>query len=310
MASSDRANRGLKPATSAADRTLVQAVADLLREAHPELLLSNADARRVVVAGAVRVNGRVVTRPGAAISAGDRLKVSADPSRLARTRRLVTGPVKLLFVDEHLVVADKPSGLPTHATADAHRPHLVRVLAQQLGVDESQLGVHQRLDAGTSGIVVFGRTSAANRGLSEAFAQRSVAKVYLAVVDASRRPELEPGHAWRSHEALSRGGEGRRGRRIVASPVGEAAETSFVVHDRWGTLALLQARPVTGRQHQIRAHLAAEGTPILGDTRYGGQAAARLHLHAWQLGFVHPVTRSALELEAAAPAGWFEGVFA
>ena len=155
MASSTRAERGVSLVASGGDRTLVQVIADLLRETYPDLPLSNADARRVVIAGAVRVNGRIVARPGAPVRAGDRLTVAADPSRLARTRRLATGPVNWLFMDEHLVAVDKPSGLATHATADSSRSHLVGEVAHRLGVDESQLGVHQRLDAGTSGIVAL-----------------------------------------------------------------------------------------------------------------------------------------------------------
>ena len=309
MASSTRAERGVSLVASGGDRTLVHVIADLLRETYPDLPLSNADARRVVIAGAVRVNGRIVARPGAPVRAGDRLTVAADPSRLARTRRLATGPVNWLFVDEHLVAVDKPSGLATHATADSSRSHLVREVAHRLGVDESQLGVHQRLDAGTSGIVLFGRTRAANRGLSAAFAGRAVEKVYLAVVVARERADLRPGQGWRSREALSRGGTGRRGRRVVASPAGEAAETAFLVRGRWGDVTLLEARPLTGRQHQIRAHLAAEQLPILGDVRYGGPPAKRLHLHAWRLGFVHPVTGRALDFEAPPPPGWLDGVF-
>jgi 23S rRNA pseudouridine1911/1915/1917 synthase len=302
--------RSLALVASGGDQLLVQVVADLLRNAFPDLPVANADARRAVVAGAVGVNGRTVTRPGARVRAGERVSVRADPSKLALTRRPPASRAAVLYVDEHLVAVDKPAGLPTHATADEKRPHLVNVVARQLGVAESALGVHQRLDAGTSGIVLFARTMAANRGLSGAFERRAVEKIYLAVVDAAARSDFAAGHAWVARDPLVRAGEGRRGRRIETSAAGQPAETAFVVRGRSGSLALVEARPRTGRQHQIRAHLAAASAPILGDTRYGGPPAGRLHLHAWRLLLEHPVSGTPLELEAPPPGRWMEGVFA
>jgi 23S rRNA pseudouridine1911/1915/1917 synthase len=291
------------------DQTLVQLVAAALREAFPHLPLSNADARRVVIAGAVRVNGAVLSRPGVPVTAGDRMLVAVDPSKLARTRRVAHGPPGILYEDAHVIAVEKPAGLPTHATADPRRPHLVGLVARQLGVAESTVGVHQRLDAGTSGVVVFGRTTAANRGLTRAFAGREVGKVYLAVADGRRRRDLVPGVTWTSRGALGPVGRGRRGRAVAVSRGasardGQPAETTFTVRARHGDRVVLEARPMTGRQHQIRAHLAGEHAPIIGDTRYDGPAAARMHLHAWRLTLPHPVTGEPLVLVAPPPEGW------
>lgn len=309
------ANRHAKPAAVATSATLVSRVADLLRTRYPELPLSNADARRVVIAGAVRVNGRVITRPGVPVKATDRLSVAADRSRLARTRREPGIAVPVLFEDADIVAVDKPAGLAMHATADPRRPHLVAAVARQLGVPPSSLGVHHRLDAGTSGVVLLARSPAANRGLARAFEGRAVEKVYLALVDAGRRRDLAVGTQWTERAALAAGGSGRRGRRQVThaqrlgdpgaghqgSPESRDAETAFVVRARRGDRALVEARPRTGRQHQIRAHLSAAQLPIVGDTRYQGPAAARLHLHAARLGLAHPVTGAPLIIEAPTP---------
>lgn len=297
------------------ETSLVARVADVLRTRYPELSVSNADARRVVIAGAVRVNGRVVTRPGVPVKATDRLSIAADPSRLARTRREPAVAVPALFEDADVIAVDKPAGLSMHATADPRRPHLVALVARQLGVPASALGVHQRLDAGTSGVVLFAKSPLANRGLARAFEGRAVDKVYLALVDASQRPDLAVGAQWTERAALAATGTGRRGRRhgaIAPRPAIDAsgssgdgaerpAETTFVVRARRRDRALIEARPRTGRQHQIRAHLSAAHLPIVGDTRYGGPAAARLHLHAWRLALAHPVTGALLCLEAPAP---------
>jgi 23S rRNA pseudouridine1911/1915/1917 synthase len=74
-------------------------------------------------------------------------------------------------------------------------------------------------------------------------------------------------------------------------------------------MAVIEARPLTGRQHQIRAHLAGEKAPILGDLRYGGPQAGRLHLHAWRIRLPHPVSGVPLDVEAPAPENWIEGRF-
>jgi RluA family pseudouridine synthase len=301
--------RLLRLVATADQPRLVEVVLSLLHRAFPEWPLANADARRAVIAGAVRVNNRIVNRPGAPVRRGDRVVVAADSSKLARARRSHVGSIAVLYADAHIVAVDKPAGLPTHATADARRPNLVQMLARQLAVTEPSLGVHQRLDAGTSGIVMFGLTPAANRGLSAAFAGREVEKVYLAVVDARARRDFSAGHAWVSSAPLEQGGSGRKGRRIEASASGQAAETAFIVRVRHGPLALVEARPRTGRQHQIRAHLAGERAPILGDVRYNGPPRSRLHLHAWRLRLPHPVTQVPLDLEAPAPENWIEGRF-
>jgi 23S rRNA pseudouridine1911/1915/1917 synthase len=276
----------------------------MIRESNPELPLSNADARRIVIAGAARVNGRVVTRPAASLAPGDRLTVSVDVSRLARRRRAPERAVQVLYQDDHVVAVNKPPDMPTHATADSARPHLAGQVARQLGVSASAIGVHQRLDAGTSGVVLFALTSEANRGMAKSFADRDVEKTYLAIVDGRLRPDVGPGATWVVRGAIAATGSGRRGRRMIVSGAGQASETAFAAVARSSDRVLLEARPKTGRQHQIRAHLAAEQMPIVGDVRYGGPPAERVHLHAWRLRLPHPVTGELLALEAPAPEGW------
>jgi 23S rRNA pseudouridine1911/1915/1917 synthase len=283
---------------------VVHAVAALIREAFPELPVSNADARRLVIAGAARVNGRVVTRPAVPLGPGDRVTVSVDASRLARRRRQAASAPQVLYRDDHVVAVNKPPGVPTHATADPARPHLVGQIAHQIGVSESAIGVHQRLDAGTSGVVLFALTSEANRGMARSLADRGVQKVYLAIADGHLRPDVVSSAAWVSRGTIAATGTGRRGRRMVVGDAGQASETAFAVVERRGDRVVLEARPATGRQHQIRAHLAAERLPIVGDVRYGGPPARRLHLHAWRLRLPHPVTGELLALEAPAPEGW------
>lgn len=288
-------------------RPLVEAVAAALHASIPDHPISKSDARRVVRAGAVRVNGQKWSVPSAPVPQGARLEIAIDLSRLPGPRRKAA-PIpepRLLFEDAHIVAVDKPEALPTHATADPNRPDLVTLVARRLGVSPGALGVHQRLDAGTSGVVIFARTPEANAGLARQFEARGVDKVYLAVVDARRRPDLAPGEAWVERAPLATDGRGRRARVVAVPEGGQPAETAFRVRARDGERVLIEARPKTGRKHQIRAHLAAARLRIVGDERYGWSGPpCRMMLHAWRLALTHPVSGAPFTIEAPVPPGF------
>lgn len=288
-------------------RPLVAAVAAALQESIPDHLTSKSDARRVVMAGAVRVNGQKWSVPSAPVPAGARLELAIDLSRLPRARAgAAPRPgVQVLFEDRHLIAVSKPPNLPTHPTADPNRPDLVTLVARQIGVAVEELGVHQRLDAGTSGVVLFARTPEANAGLARQFEARLVEKVYLAVVEARRRPDLAPGDAWMERAPLGTEGRGRRARVVAVPDGGQDAETAFRVRAREGERLLIEARPKTGRKHQIRAHLAVSRLRIVGDERYGWSGPpSRMMLHAWRLSLAHPVSGEPLAVEAPVPPGF------
>ncbi len=284
-------------------RSVIDHLAEWLTEERPGTVVSRAALRRLVMAGQVRLNGRGLRAPGAPLLPGDRLEWWCDPATAARPHGEGTPSVAILYEDPHVLVVDKPSGLAMHATADPRRPTLVGVLAQQLGCAPHELGVHQRLDAGTSGVVVFGRSPEANRGLSQQFTHRLVEKTYLAVADARRRPDCRAGQAWVESRPLRKRGTGRAARVEVDVAQGEPAETHFRIRARQDDHVLVEARPVTGRTHQIRAHLAAVNLPIVGDIAYGWRGApGRLRLHAVRLALQHPVTLEPLVFEAPVPA--------
>lgn len=283
-------------------RSAIDVLAAWLTSEHPDAGVSRAALRRLVMAGQVRLNGRGLRAPGALLMPGDRLEWMCDPRTAARSRAEAPSAIPVLFEDAHVIAVDKPSGIVMHATADPHRPTLVGLVARQRGCAERDLGVHQRLDVGTSGVVLFGLTPDANRGLSQQFSQRVVEKTYLAVVDARRRPDCRVGKAWVDTRPLRKRGTGRAARVEVDLADGEPAETHLVVRERQDDRALIEARPVTGRTHQIRAHLAAEQLPIVGDIAYGWRGApGRLRLHAARLSLQHPVTHASLFVEAPVP---------
>jgi 23S rRNA (cytosine1962-C5)-methyltransferase len=182
--------------------------------------------------------------------------------------------VPILYQDDDIVVIDKPAGLPTHAAeaADPYAGDAVRVVQAQLSLP--YLGMHQRLDAETSGVLLFAARREANAALAEAFAGRTVIKVYLALVHGvPARPEgiidapiaREQGERYRITTARDKRGQ--------------SAITRYRVLETTpnGRYSLLEVSPETGRSHQIRVHLAHLGIPVIGDPLYGpgtGQAGS------------------------------------
>ncbi|HEY3860393.1 MAG TPA: class I SAM-dependent methyltransferase [Verrucomicrobiae bacterium] len=183
----------------------------------------------------------------------------------------------IVFEDEHLLAVDKPAGWNTHSPA----PFAGEGLYEWLKNRErrwSGLSIIHRLDKETSGLMVFGKTSAANQSLTRQFSERQVQKKYVFLTD--RKP---PAGEWRVRSALARAGA-----KYVSVPAREdalPAETVFRAAD-----GEIEAVPLTGRTHQIRVHAAERGIPILGDALYGGAPAARLCLHSAELRFEHPAS--------------------
>jgi 23S rRNA (cytosine1962-C5)-methyltransferase len=203
----------------------------------------------------------------------------------------------VIFEDEHLLVVHKPAGWNTHAPG----PHAGEGIYDWLRHREPRwatLAILHRLDKETSGVLVFGKTPAANRSLTEQFTERQVRKKYLLLTD---RPA--PQREFAVKTALVRVGEKYASRPPHAGA--EIAETRFSPTDLKSAIlhppsSILAAFPHTGRTHQIRVHAAESGFPILGDTLYGGTPAARVFLHAAEICFIHPATGKPVTFQAPA----------
>ena len=217
--------------------------------------------------------------------------------------------IQILYEDEDILAVNKPSGLPMHPNLDPLRSNLAGALQCQLARRDGEpgyLGIHQRLDLETSGIVIFTRSSRANRGMACQFETRTVIKEYLALIGAVNIPD-----EWIADksigEPIRRGGPVR-----VGAKGGKAAKTQFVTLQRAKRGSLVKAVLLSGRKHQIRAHLASCGRPIIGDALYGGQLnvgkhkAARVMLHAWHLALNHPVSGEAIDIKAEPPQDFLE----
>jgi 23S rRNA pseudouridine1911/1915/1917 synthase len=268
--------------------------------------VSKAKVRKLLMAGVVYVNGRPVRVPPQLLAPGTKIEARIDVAKLFgdspsrdKTFELTAG--RILFEDEDLIVVDKPSGLPAHPTLDPARDNLFaalgRFLSKREGARDPYIGVHQRLDRDTSGIVLFTKSKRVNAAIGELFSKHGLMKMYQALtVPGSVKRE------WTIKNYLGKvGSRSKQARYGAVSSGGGFAETAFRVIGSYERGIHLEARPKTGRTHQIRVHLSEYGLPILGDDLYGGAHADRLMLHAHRLIFPHPITRDEVSIESPPP---------
>ena len=230
----------------------------------------------------------------------------------------------VLWMDEHMIVLNKPPGLASQGGSGQGERH-VDGLAEALtfGYKERPKLVH-RLDKDTSGLLMLARTDRVARGLSEALRHREARKIYWAVVAGA--PDPRQGSIKFGLVKAPGRGRGGEGEKMICVHPAKIAETEgakraqtdyFTLWFLGSRLSWMALEPVTGRTHQLRAHMAEVGHPILGDGKYGGSAAEnagdgwgagaggevsrKLHLHARRLSVEHPVTKATLTFDAPLP---------
>jgi RluA family pseudouridine synthase len=286
--------------------------------------VTRSQVRRLIATGAVTCNGQPERNASCCLTRGTRVDVHVDPAQCSdagavrhverRTEEFAWTPARILFEDEWLIVVDKPPGLPTQPTLDPRRASVVSTLQDHLLQRDGgtpYLGLHHRLDRDTTGVVLFTRDPRVNAGVTALFAGRSVRKTYAALAVAGPRGPDE----WEVRNHLGVVGRvGKVSKQGAVPSGGDPAQTSFRVVERLRGALQIEARPHTGRTHQIRVHLAEGGRPILGDELYGGPlqltggagrggvAIPRVLLHAAELEFLHPVTQAPLRLQSPLPA--------
>jgi 23S rRNA (cytosine1962-C5)-methyltransferase len=190
----------------------------------------------------------------------------------------------IIFEDEHLLVINKPAGVNTHSPG----PFAGEGVYEWLKNREprwANLAIIHRLDKETSGLMVFGKTTLANRSLTQQFTEREVHKKYILLTDRTvSAPKLT------AISTLVRVGDKYLNRPMTTGA--DKAETHFRVLEITSAGTLIEAQPVTGRTHQIRVHAGAHGFPILGDVLYDGSSFNRVCLHAAELSFEHPASNA------------------
>jgi len=240
--------------------------------------LSRRKARAVIDLGGVFVDRARVKVAGRPVRAGQLIEVNVGG---AASRSEPPPAPEIVFVDDHVIIAEKPAGLVTAPTPESDRGDLLDQLARRYG----EVYLVHRLDLPTSGLLVFARTRDANKRLGDAFVRHDVDREYRAVAIGSVAPQT------------------------VDRPIqGKRSVTHIGVLEALAGATLVSVRLETGRTHQIRIHLAGLGTPVAGDHQHGGEAsrtftprAPRLALHAAMLGFTHPATGERVRFERALP---------
>jgi 23S rRNA pseudouridine955/2504/2580 synthase len=292
--------------------------------------LTQGAVEKMCRTGQVRVDG-ARAKASDRVAPGMQIRVPPLPegeaprpaARLARTdAEMIRAAV--LWMDEHMIVLNKPAGLPSQGGSGQGGRHVDGLTeALMFGYKDPPKLVH-RLDKDTSGVLLLARTDRVARGLSEALRHREARKIYWAVVAGVPHPKQgsikfglvkAPGRG--------RGGEGEKMLAVHPAKIAETegakrAQTDYFTLWFLGSrLSWMALEPVTGRTHQLRAHMAEIGHPILGDGKYGGSAAdnagdgwgagaggelsRKLHLHARSLAIEHPVTKAMLTFNAPLP---------
>ena len=267
--------------------------------------ISRAHAQRLIGDGRALVDGGR-RRSSDRLAGGERLTVElsapADPSLLPESI-----PLRIAYEDDDMLIVDKPAGLVVHPSAGHGGGTLVNALlgrARDLGQPLGSIagvgrpGIVHRLDKETSGLIVVAKTDAAQSSLMRQFGDRIVEKAYLALVRGD-----PPSTRGRIEAPVGRDPRDRQRMAVVAG--GRDAATEYEALVSRGGYTLLELHPLTGRTHQIRAHLAYLHLPIAGDLRYGGGEGPgglrRQFLHAARLGLERPADGAQLRAWSELP---------
>ena len=305
---------------------LAQAVSTYV-EKSAAVSLSNSKIRRMIVAGAVSVDGLQIRRPSYELLRRQTVCIEFDKEKIFFEKQaddiaFEMTAADVLYEDGDLIAVNKPAFLPTEETVvggekrDCLHAAVVRYLwAKSALRNPPYVGIMHRLDRETSGVILFTNTRTVNAAVHEMFEKRSVQKIYRAVCTVSEKAgrtqaglRLEEGstffvenHIGRISPKSARAKWGS----LNAAQGGLYARTDFTVLERTviggNPVVQIEARPLTGRTHQIRVHLASIGLPILGDVLYGASEYKRTMLHAQSLTFQHPVSGKTLTVSAPLP---------
>lgn len=270
--------------------------------------------QELIKAGDVKVNGKVVLKSGFSLKIGDKVVIPEEKYSVDEKEFVVDPdpeiPFDIVYEDKDIVVLNKQPGLIVHPTPNYRHHTLANALVARYpkiaGVGESPLrpGIVHRLDKDTSGLIVVAKNQKAFLFLKNQFVGRTISKTYIALVEGIPvkkegviQFQIRPSTSNRLKKVAVKKLD-KSGKKSV-----RAAETDYKVRETVGDgFSLVEARPKTGRTHQIRVHLSAIGHPVVGDVMYGAKKiSARRHmLHAYRLEFTAPNGRR-LKLEAPMP---------
>ena len=272
---------------------------DVYAAALAEVTRSRAAA--LIEEGQAQVDGVAVTKAGFKLKPGMAVRLTV-PDAVPAKAQAQDIPIDVIYQDDDVAVVFKPSGMVVHPAAGNESGTLVNALLSRLdhlsGIGgEVRPGIVHRIDKDTSGLLLVAKNDRAHVSLSEQIKAHAVHRVYLAVVIGNFREDSGTVEGPIGRHPVDR-------KRMAIVPAGRPAMTHWQVAERLRGAALLECRLTTGRTHQIRVHMASIGHPVLGDPVYGPRKSPYpVHggqlLHAWRIGFRHPVTGEELRFEAA-----------
>lgn len=290
-------------------------LATIVRNLKPDLSWSRI--KKLIAQGHIKISNDVCLDPARRVRTAEDVELLVKPDGKASDKQEIT----IRFLDEHLVVVEKPPGVnsvrhPAERTWKESRkslsPTLEDLVTKQIGFltkkgaksKSARLRVVQRLDKETSGLLVFARTADAERGLGMQFFNHSVERKYLALIPGTIAPQSIESILVRDR------GDGRRGSAPFSQP-GKKAVTHVHIVEKFQAFTLVGCQLETGRTHQIRIHLAEKGSPVCGEKVYrttvngsilpDGSGFPRLALHAAELGFIHPISGEPMHWNMALP---------
>jgi len=262
--------------------------------------LSRSFVQKLIDGGYITLNGGPA-RPGLRLEEGDSVSViipPPEPSPLAAEAI----PLNIIYEDDDLLVIDKPAGMTTHPAPGNPAHTLVNALLSHLPAlpesdNPARPGIVHRLDKDTSGLILIAKTPAALASLSAQFKLRGVKKAYIALVKGKLIP-------WSGIIDAPIGRDRSHCQKMAVSDSGRPARTAYTTLRQFAGYTLVEARPETGRTHQIRVHFASVGHPIVGDATYGtkSELVRRQFLHAQRLSFRLPSTGKTVEFTSPLPA--------
>ena len=287
-----------------------------LREKFPAA--SRAVFKRLIEQGHIRVNGKIV-KPTHTPRAGEHVEIEWPQAKPAEAQPEEI-PLDILFEDDSLLVLNKPAGLVVHPAAGHEEHTLVNALLHHCQDSLSGIGgvarpgIVHRLDKETSGCLVVAKNDETHLALSKQFSDRTVEKIYNAIVCGEIVRESGEIRA-----AIARHPSHRKRMAVRDDDSGRAAHTKWLVLERLNGATFVEAHIFTGRTHQIRVHFQYLGYPVLGDKTYGakpnkrageatGYEAPRVMLHARQLAFMHPRTQKKMKFTAPLPKDFQEAL--
>ncbi|MCB0348964.1 MAG: RluA family pseudouridine synthase [Bdellovibrionales bacterium] len=275
--------------------------------------ISRKLVKKLIENGDVFLNRHRAKITTISLALNDQISIKVKPNQLKQKELHVELELEekkhVLYEDASIIVLNKPAGIPTQGTLDPTRDHLFaavqRFLKSRNPMRENYVGLHHRLDRDTSGVVLMTKKRSVNKDVGDIFKNHEALKEYMAI--CHKNPTWTKTR-WTTKNYLDRSQTQKMKMEIVNSG-GDLAITSFKIVRDYGDYVLVEAKPKTGRMHQIRVHLSSVGMPIIGDSLYTpiekdkalSFRTPRCLLHAFRLTFPHPVSKKLLSVEAAVP---------